>query len=273
MDDKTINESLEAKLAGLRESPQALLLFDYDGTLVPIVSHPAWARPDQDLLGLLGQLCAQPRYTVGIVSGRRVQELAQFFEGLSLYLVGLHGGEAITPKGTYINYVGDHSVASLALRTLAAKARGLLQQLNQPAGFLVEDKGIALALHYRGAAPADAAKVVPQFLAWAEESSNRSDLEIIRGKKVVEVRPQGINKGKAVERMVASWPGSLCPGAAILYVGDDVTDEDAFKALGRRKEALTIYIGEAGEGGRPTAAGYCLASPWALRQLIRRYLL
>lgn len=270
MGDKVGGESLESRLMSLRKSPRALLLFDYDGTLVPIVSHPAWARPDEDLLSFLGQLAARPSYTVGIISGRRVRELAEFFAGLNLYLVGLHGGEAITPEGQYVSYLDDQRVVNLALRGLASKTRELLRMLRQPPGFFLEDKGIALALHYRGASPAEVARVVPQFLAWAQDTLEKWDLEILRGKKMVEVRPRGMNKGQAVARLVAAWPGRLHPGTMILYAGDDITDEDAFQALSQHREAVTIYIGEA---QRPTAACYRLPSPSSLRELIRRCLL
>jgi trehalose 6-phosphate phosphatase len=221
-------------IEAMRGAARLAVLLDYDGTIVPIASTPGAARPDAGLLELLGALAACPAVALAaVVSGRTVANLRELLGALpGLALVGTHGAEIVPSGGGAPVSLFDRSVLEARLDALRREAR----RLADPArGFLLEDKGLAIAFHYRLAEPAEAARRAAAF----ERLCDDPLFAPIRGNKVVEVRPRGADKGA------------------------DVTDEDAFRALGG--EGLTAVV--AAEP-RPTAARYRLADPEAVREVI-----
>jgi trehalose 6-phosphate phosphatase len=214
--------------------PRPLLFLDYDGTLAPIVDDPASAYPHPDVPALLRRLAQ--RHPVWVVTGRDLATLGRLLP-VDVPALGLHGAEEGVPGGPS---------RRAALETHAPALERLKASVPDLPGVRVEDKGAAFAVHYRHAE--DESAVLPELERWAAEAP--ADLEPIWGKKVVELRARGVNKGTAVARLSAEHP-ERTP----VYLGDDVTDEDAFRALGElRQDAVTIKVGP-GE----TAARYRLA--------------
>ena len=201
---------------------QLFLLLDYDGTLVPIAATPGEARPGPKLLDLLRELSGLPDLRVAVVSGRALADLEQLLPLPNLYLAGSHGGEYRLPGGSII----QDPVAVAAKREIRALLPQVEALLAGRRGFLCEDKGLSLSLHYRLAGPEESREVVDRFCRLAQTILDQGGLELLTGKMVVELRPRGINKGKLVEVFL-----SQAQGARPIYIGDDVTDEDAFKAL------------------------------------------
>jgi trehalose 6-phosphate phosphatase len=242
-------------IEAMRGAARLAVLLDYDGTIVPIASTPGAARPDAGLLELLGALAACPAVALAaVVSGRTVANLRELLGALpGLALVGTHGAEIVPSGGGAPVSLFDRSVLEARLDALRREAR----RLADPArGFLLEDKGLAIAFHYRLAEPAEAARRAAAF----ERLCDDPLFAPIRGNKVVEVRPRGADKGAAIRALL----DRLAPPAPLaFYAGDDVTDEDAFRALGG--EGLTAVV--AAEP-RPTAARYRLADPEAVREVI-----
>ena len=226
----------------LAEAP--LFFLDYDGTLAPIVDDPAAALPHPGVPALLTALAE--RYPVWIVTGRHLRDVADFLPDHTLPAIGLHGAQEGTLGGEIASRLPDEHVTQLAdLR--AAVPEGV--------GLHVEDKESTFAVHYRNADDPQAARTMLE--AWAAQVPD--GLTAIWGKAVVEIRANGLDKGAAVLEIVAQYPGRTP-----VYLGDDVTDEDAFRALG--EQGLGIKVGD-GE----TVASYRLADPDAVVEYLRRY--
>jgi trehalose 6-phosphate phosphatase len=228
-----------------RTVPRLLLCLDYDGTLAPIADRPDEARPTSALLTLLSQLVQRPNLVVTIVSGRSLPDLRSLLPVQGLMFIGTHGCEVGTVDGkTRLLIPGG--VVSLAIARLHQEIAPTL--INAP-GLFLEDKRYALALHYRQAQPQDA-WAIEEFLAAVRAYQRKGiTLEVIHGKKVIEVRPVGSNKGKAVQFLLAGEHAQTLP----VYIGDDTTDEEAFLALSER--GITIVVAES---PRASAAQYYL---------------
>jgi trehalose 6-phosphate synthase/phosphatase len=239
-----------------QQAPAVILILDYDGTLVPLAPVPELATPDEEVLALLGELAALPHVQLHIVSGRRREDLKSWLGALP---VGLHA---------------EHGFWSRAVRTAAwtplEPARGAWKTRLRPildeatrhtAGSFVEEKSTSLAWHYRAADPELSHEQVHALRTEHADLLREHHLELLLGSKVIEVRPQGVHKGRVVPAILAAAP----EGAAIVAIGDDRTDEDVFAAVPRT--ALTIHVGA--EGSR---ARYRLADPAAVRRFLRRFL-
>ncbi|GBD01658.1 Trehalose-6-phosphate phosphatase [bacterium HR18] len=220
-----------------------LFFLDYDGTLAPFSPDPKWAWPHPVVPGLLTQLAE--RYPVWIVTGRQLEDLDRLLP-VDLPAIGLHGLQEGRIGGPKSFTVSD------ALRQLFSTLR---QQVPKVPGLWVEDKGPTFALHYRQAS--DEAAVLAALEPWLAMVPDT--LAIIRGKKVIELRPRAVHKGTAVLSVARSFPDHVP-----VYLGDDATDEDAFRALAER--GLTIKIGEG-----PTAAQYRLPSIEAAVAYLQSY--
>lgn len=223
-----------------------LFFLDYDGTLAPLVEDPMRAFPHPEVETLLATL--EQRFPVWIVTGRYLADLSVFFER-PFRAIGLHGMQEGTIGGAARITVED------AAREAIDRMRATIPVLD---GLAVEDKGPTFAVHYRRVADEAAAR--ERLQAWM--AGMPDVLNPIWGKKVVEVRPHGIDKGVAVRRVAAAHPERVP-----LYLGDDVTDEDAFAALhALRDDAVTVKVGE-GE----TQARYRLADVEAVVAYLKRY--
>ncbi|CAN5567659.1 trehalose-phosphatase [soil metagenome] len=221
-----------------------LLLLDYDGTLAEIVANPMEAWPYPGVLELLTALSAH--HPVFVVTGRRLRDLGALLPLPGLRAVGVHGmeegrlGEAARPL------VGQAEVAALA---------EVRETLPDYPGLTVEDKGVAVALHYRRAV--DEAAVRSVLEPWA--AGLPGELEALWGKKVLELRPKGYGKGRAVARLAGEHPGHTP-----VFIGDDTTDEEAFAVLA---EGITVKVGPGETGAR-----YRLDTIGEAVAYLRRYL-
>lgn len=224
-----------------------LLFLDFDGTLAPIVDDPAAAAPHPAVPDLLAALA--DAHEVVVVTGRDLRTLGRLL-GARVRAVGLHGVERGWADGTVERRAGgEHAEVMGDLRDAVPELKGVA----------VEDKGTTFAVHYRHAPDADVARLALE--QWADGVPD--GLVAIWGKAVVELRPASISKGTAVTDIAAAHP-SRTP----VYLGDDVTDEDAFVALqALRQPAVTVKVGDG-----DTAAGHRLADVDAVVEYLRRFL-
>ena len=202
-------------------------------------------------------MSAIPDIAVAIVSGRALADLRTLLPVPGLVYIGTHGCEVGTADGrTQLLVPGG--VVSLAIARLRQEIAPML--FGAP-GLFLEDKRYALALHYRLAQPQDM-RAIEGFLAAVRAYQRKGiTLEVIHGKKVIEVRPVGSNKGKAVQFLLAGEYTNTLP----VYIGDDLTDEEAFVALSER--GITIVVADP---PRASAAQYYLSdTPEVLRFLSR----
>ena len=223
--------------------PNPLFFLDYDGTLAPIVDDPMQAVPHPAAGPVLDVLAA--RYPLWIITGRHLRDLGVLLNK-PLRAVGLHG----TQEGT----IGGEVGTLLPAATVADLAR-MRAALPEVEGVHVEDKDPSFAVHYRHAP--DETRVKATLERWLQDKPD--GLAVIWGKKVLELRPAAMSKGTAVAHLAAEHPDRTP-----LYLGDDVTDEDAFRALS--DEAVTIKVGP-GE----TAARYRLPDVDAAVAYLRGY--
>ncbi len=231
------NRSVLEQLAFAR----ALLAFDFDGTLAPIVKDRDVARMRPRTSELLTALCS--RYPCAVISGRSAADLSPRLEGAPVqYVVGNHGME---PGGDLSKY--EQEVA--ATRPLLEAALG-----NEP-GVELEDKRYSLALHYRRSRHKQAAVTAITRAIAALPIAMRT----IAGKMVINVVPaSAANKGDALLELRERAGADIA-----LYVGDDVTDEDVFK-IDQPGRLLSVRIGEAAW----SAAAYCLRTQRQVDRLL-----
>lgn len=226
-----------------RKTPAIFL--DYDGTLTPIVRRPEDAKLASGRREVLARLAA--RYPVAIVSGRRRTDLPALIGLDNLLLAGSHGFDISGPTGSGI----EHQPAQDFIPLLARVAEQLGERLHDIPGVLVEDKVYSIAVHYR---LADEQRV-PEIRRVLEEITAREPrLRITTGKKVLELRPAiDWHKGHALLWLlhVLGPENSLIP----IFIGDDVTDEDALRAVQQNGIGIALL-----DEPRPTAARYTLES-------------
>jgi trehalose 6-phosphate phosphatase len=196
-----------------RLAPAALFL-DFDGTLVELAESPGAIAVPAGLPPLLDRLSKRVEGRLAIVSGRAVQDLRSHLGGCAVILSGSHGAE--------LHYADGRSIPVSAPPGLAEARESVRRFAEGSEGLLVEDKPAGVALHYR-LAP----KRAGEADAFLEALADRSGLALQRGKMVAELRPRGSDKGGALRRLMGEPPFA---GARPVFVGDDLTDEDAFRA-------------------------------------------
>lgn len=240
---------------GLTGGGALVLLTDVDGTLAPIRSRPPAVRLPRRTRRLLARLARHPRARVGVISGRRVEDLRRLVRVPRAALAGCHGLEIVWGRAR-LRHPGAARMAPVvrrAARELEERTRGLR-------GVLVEPKGLTVCLHFRLAPPAAARALEPIL---REVRRRAPALEVLRGKRVLELRPGGSwGKGEAALLLHGLLARSLRRAAPLtLYLGDDETDEEAFRALGERAVCVAV-------GRRPSRAPYRLRGPAAVADFL-----
>ena len=250
----------EQILQRLREAENVFCFLDYDGTLAPLAATPDQALPLPGTAPLLRELALTPGTRVALVSGRPIADVRRFLDVPGVYYVGLHGLGVCVPGGT-IEWIEDVAAVRATLPEIRAQ---LQQSLAARPGVLIEDKGVALACHYRLASQADAVLVRQTMAAAVDAHQGKGvPLTLTQGHEVTEIRPTCANKGKTVCRLLARYS----PSALAIYIGDDQTDEDAFAQL--PSESITIRVGSS---TAQTAARYGIEGPGEVRGFLEAML-
>ncbi|HKA38415.1 MAG TPA: trehalose-phosphatase [Burkholderiales bacterium] len=238
-------------------APARVLMLDYDGTIAPFQLRPELATPYFGVEALLNDIMAAQRSRVIIVTGRPVGDLVPL---LNLRrrpeLWGAHGWERLLPDGR-----ADRTRPGPEIRRQLREGARRAHRLTR-AGARVEKKPASVALHWRGTAPPAAAeieKAVPQM--WGPLTSEGS-VELLPMECGAELRARGRNKGHAVKAVLSETPGE----AAVAYLGDDATDEDAFSAVKPRGLAVLVR-----PELRETAADAWIKPPGELLAFLRRW--
>ncbi|WP_208976902.1 trehalose-phosphatase [Stappia sp. ES.058] len=191
------------------------LFLDFDGTLVDIAPTPDGVRTANGLVDTLAGLMTQLGGAVAIVSGRPIREIDGFLDPLTLPAAGLHGLQTRFHSEDEIE--GAPVGPELAILKAALSGSGLIGR-----GVSIEDKGAALAVHYR-IAP-DCEQAVLEVMQ--DAISELPDLHLVHGKMVVEAKPAYRDKGWAVTTFMERAPFA---GRTPVFVGDDTTDEDGIR--------------------------------------------
>lgn len=202
-----------------------LFLFDYDGTLTPIVKMPSMALPSPDALTALAKLTSDPNNIVYIVSGRDQAFLEEHLGHFSrLGMSAEHGGFIRSPdSATWMNFT-----ASLDMGWMEEVAEIFRYYTERTTGSHIEMKKSSITWHYRSSDPEWGQFQCRQCQDLLENNVvPKRPIEVLVGKKNLEVRPIAVNKGEIVKRILYQNPGV----EFIFCAGDDKTDEDMFRAL------------------------------------------
>jgi trehalose 6-phosphate synthase/phosphatase len=249
----TAPDELDRLTERLRQAKDLVLLLDYDGTLVPFAPTPDRALPDAQLLGLLSALAARPATRIHLVSGRQRDVLEAWFGELPMGLHAEHGSWS-RDAGTGV-WQRHEATRALPYEELLA----ILKRFTaRTPGSLIERKAAGLAWHYRLARPERALPHADELVAEIQSRFPDQTVDVLRGDSVVELRPAGIHKGLIVERLQET---EASPGALMVAIGDDATDEDLFAAL--PPDGLSIHVGP-----RPSGAAIRLPDVAACRRLL-----
>lgn len=232
--------------------PDWAYFLDLDGTLLDIAARPDAVVTDRQLLVLIERLFNVCGGALALVSGRTLADMEQRLMGLEIPLAGQHGLERRNALGDIHRRDGAASEGLLRMRLL------LTPLVDRHPGLLLEDKGLSLALHYRQA-PLLAPylhRLLPRLTAQAG-----GGLMVQKGKRVLEVKPSGIDKGTAIEDFLREPP--YC-GRLPVFVGDDVTDEHGFVVV-NHYSGISIKVGRG-----PSCARYRLPDVEAVRRWLMR---
>ncbi len=238
-------EALDALAAG-----RPAVFYDFDGTLSDIVNDPDAARPVAGAVEALQRLAAQ--CPVAVLSGRDLADVTRRLGVPGIWYAGSHGFELTAPDGTH----HQNEDAAAAIPVLEQAAGELRDRLGSIPGIVIEHKRFGVAVHYRNAAR----DRVGEVAAAVRAAGRRDALRVTTGREVIELRPDlDWDKGKTLLWVIGHLgeadSGPLVP----VYLGDDITDEDAFDAIA--DDGVPILVRHTEDGDRATAARYALDSP------------
>ncbi|MFN7935532.1 MAG: trehalose-phosphatase [Bryobacteraceae bacterium] len=248
-----MKDSLHLILEQLAAAPRVLLLYDFDGTLAELQPHPGQACVPAPVLDWLCELAVNPRIVVGIVSGRALDDLRTLFPFPGLILAANHGNEI---RGRGVHFIDP--IADVAAPQLDSLITQLNAKLPIGEGIWVESKSLTATVHLRGSSKLAAHHATSLVHSLVRESQRFTARP---GRDAIDIVPNNDwHKGSAVDwirQEFEFWD------AALLYAGDDASDEDVFREF---PHAITIRVGDG-----PTAARYRAESPmeiWALTGMI-----
>ncbi len=246
----------QAFFARLAHAPARVLITDYDGTLAPFRVERKLAFPYPGVREVLGRMMESGRTRVVVVSGRVAAEVRDLL-GLLPWpeIWGSHGWERLWPDGRYEVWPLEPRVAEgLAQAKAWVEKEGL--------GKHCEVKPASLALHWRGLPQEEVGELVLKAISWWKDGAAAFGLELKEFEGGLELRAPGRNKGTAVGTLLAESP----PESVIAYLGDDLTDEDAFAALEGRGLGVLVR-----REFRPTKAQAWLRPPEELFDFLNRW--
>lgn len=248
-------EATQQLLADYHAAEERLLLLDYDGTLMSFQADPQRVAPDQELRLLLRALTELPHTRVVIISGRDRHTLEKWLGHLPVDFIAEHG--------VWLRPAGEEWQLFQQLRNdWMRELRPVLElYVARTAGSFIEEKDYSLVWHYRRV-DAELGEVrARELLSHLSFMTANTELQVMEGNKVLEIKAAGINKGNAASRWLVKYPADF-----VLALGDDRTDEDTFRAL--PPEAYSVRVGTDAR----SLARFHIASPAEVRQLLRRLL-
>jgi len=227
------------------------LFLDFDGTLVWIDPDPAAPRLDPNMAETLKSIARHPGMVTTIISGRAIEDLYGRIRLGNLIYAGNHGLEILSRDLSFVE-----PMAYVRSAQLEGLCEQLAAELRAVAGAIVEYKGLTATVHYRLAAETDLEAI--RKAVHASVARHGKLFRVGNGRKLFEILPRtNWNKGAAVRWIVQH----LEPDALVIYLGDDLTDEDAFRVL---PAAITIKVGAA----PATCARFRLPDPAAVHQFL-----
>lgn len=238
----------------IKKSRGVFLFLDYDGTLTPIVSRPEDAKISAQVKKLVGNLNSYPWLRAAIISGRSLSDVKKMAGINGIIYAGNHGLEIQNGNRKIKKVIPLAS--NLLLKKIKLSLKGSLKNIN---GAIIEDKGPTLSVHFRMASPAGRKKIKSIFKKTLAPHMASNNLRVMSGKMVLEVRPAlEWGKGKAVLALLGKTKDLP------IYIGDDTTDNDAFRAL--KGKGICIFVGRP---RKDIAADYYLKDTKEVEKFLR----
>jgi len=240
----------------IQDSLDVFLFLDYDGTLTPIVRRPGQAKFPRSVKNSINKLKRDRMFTIAIISGRSLKDVKKMVGMKGIIYAGNHGLEM---EGSGIRFSMPPAV-DLARPIVKKIGTQLRKDIKNIIGVFVEDKGATLSLHYRLARPKDSALIKKKLDKIVKPYIISKKIRITSGKKVWEVRPNlDWNKGRAVNWLLKKR------NAFPLYIGDDITDVDAFRAI--RGRGVSVFVGKPKRG---ISSDYFLSNPREVAKFLKK---
>ncbi|XP_057546785.1 probable trehalose-phosphate phosphatase 2 [Amaranthus tricolor] len=258
------------KMMSIAKGKNVVMFLDYDGTLSPIVDDPELAFMSDKMRSAVSEVAKH--FPTAIISGRSRDKVYDFVKLNDIYYAGSHGMDIMTPPGKHKSSDGKYQT------TLAVDKKGNEANIFQPAqeflpeileifneleeetkaiqGVTVEDNRFCISVHLRRAKVEDHSLVKEKVKSIV---AKHSGFHLTTGRKVLEVRPPiKWNKGNALEYLLDTLGFSESSDVVPIYIGDDATDEDAFKVIQKRGQGFPIIVSLK---PKQTAASYSLRDP------------
>jgi len=235
-----------------------VLFLDYDGTLTPIVSRPDLAVLSDEMREVICRLAAT--YTTAVVSGRQREDVENLVAIEGFFYAGSHGFDILGPGFSMINPTVKDMIPLVDVLI-----RKLKENLGGIPGLLVEEKKFSVAVHYR---LVDEETYLPEIKLFVDKLVDENpSFRLMHGKKVFEILPaMDWNKGKAIRWIMKalnlSWDKH-----SIVYIGDDTTDEDAFRVVRTRGTGILVC-----DHSKPSSADFQVSTPDDIRRLFEKIL-
>jgi trehalose 6-phosphate synthase/phosphatase len=233
------------------KTQKRILFLDYDGTLVDFKPNIEQASPDEDLYKILNQLTEDPANHVVLISGRKHENLGEWFGDSNFDMIAEHGAWFKKQKGNW------HKLPGLSAQWKRDILPILETYVDRTPGSFIEEKTFSLVWHYRKAQKGLGELRAAELMNNLKYLATDKGLQLLPGNKVVEVKNIEINKGKAALTLIDNINYDF-----IMAFGDDITDEDIFKAL--PESSITIKIGD-----NLSAAKFFLRTPAEARRLLK----
>lgn len=249
---KRINTEMAQQVAARYASAHKRAIFlDYDGTLVGFKVNIDQASPDDELYALLNELAADPANSLVMISGRKYDTMEQWFGRLPIDLIAEHGAWVKLKDTDWIKQPGLHDQWKKDIQPI------LETFTDRTPGSFIEEKSYSLVWHYRKVEEGLGELRANELMNTLRYYTSDKALQLLAGDKVIEVKNVEINKGKAANSWLHAPDYDF-----IMAMGDDLTDEDTFKAL--PEDAITIKV-----GSYMSAAKYYLRSHQEVRHVLK----
>ncbi|KAK9724751.1 hypothetical protein RND81_05G096000 [Saponaria officinalis] len=246
------------EMINVAKEKKIVVFLDYDGTLSPIVEDPDLAVMSDAMRSAVRHVASH--FPTAIISGRSRNKVYDFVQLNDVYYAGSHGMDIMTKRHKSGDKKGNEAKIFQPAQEFLPDIQKIYKELEEEVenieGVTVEDNRFCISVHFRRAKETDYALVeekVKSVLA------RHSRFRLTRGRKVLEIRPSiNWNKGNAVEYLLETLgfaePNDVVP----IYIGDDTTDEDAFKVIHKRKQGFPILVSKK---PKETSASYSLVDP------------
>lgn len=232
------------------KTKKRLIFLDYDGTLVAFHSNASDANPDKELYKLLAHLTEDPANQVVLISGRKYDNLNDWFSNININLIAEHGA---WHKKPYTNWEKIQGLTDNWKHDIYPM---LETYVDRTPGSFIEEKTYSLVWHYRKAQKGLGELRANELINNLKYQANDKGLQLLPGDKVLEIKNMEVNKGKAALTLTGNEDYDF-----MMAFGDDYTDEDLFKAL--PDFAITIKV-----GGNISAAKFYLRNPAEVRRFL-----